>query len=128
MALVFDKLRWVHHDNVELLTLVAILAQQFKYIITQELSFAQIEFVQLNVLLRNIKRILRGVHADNLATSAHQSRNRKTTGIRETVQHTLIFHILASGKTAVTLVKVVTRFMAAFDIDQQLHAVLFDWQ
>ncbi len=77
-------------------------------------------------MLRHIQRVLRRIDADNLTAAAHQRRNGKTAGVGEAVQHAFIFHITARGETAVALIQVITRFMAAFYIHQQLHAVLFN--
>ena len=56
-AFVLHKLRRIHHDNVKLLTLIAIFTQQFEDVVANEFGFAQIQLVQLDVLFCHIQRL-----------------------------------------------------------------------
>ena len=74
----------------------------------------------------NIQRRLRGIHANNLLAAAHQRRNGKTAGIRETVQHAAIFRIAARGQTAVALIQIESRLLARAQVDPVAQSMLID--
>lgn len=62
------------------------------------------------------------------AAAAHQGRNGKTAGIGEAVEDAFVGNIATGRQAAIALIEIVAGFVAALNINQQLHSVLGDGQ
>ena len=64
------KLGRIQHDDIELLALLAIFAQELEHVVTHELGVAGIETVQFGVLAGDVQRILGEIDVDYLLGTA----------------------------------------------------------
>ena len=127
LGLALGKLGRIQHDDIELLALLAIFAQELEDVVTHELGVAGIETVQFGVLAGDVQRILGEIDVDYLLGTALEGIDPETAGVAEAVEHPLAFSVFRCGKAVIPLIQIETRLVTVANIDQDLDAaVLLD--
>ncbi len=127
LGLALGKLGGIQHDDVELLALLAVFAQQLEHVVTHEPGIAGVQAVQLGILAGDVQCVLGEIDVDHLLGAALEGIDAKTAGVAEAVEHPLAFGIFGGRLTVVTLIQIEAGLVTVADVHQDLDAaVLLD--